>query len=70
MIISLLEGDDCLGIMTVKQAAVKWNITPRRVQEMIREGRIESVQKIGTTQVMPDDTKKPLDLRYKGNYKV
>ena len=63
------EGDDYLGIMTVKQAAEKWNVTPRRVQEIIREGRIEGVQKIGTTQVMPDDTQKPLDLRLKGNNK-
>jgi len=55
--------------MTVKQAAEKWNVTPRRVQEIIREGRIEGVQKIGTTQVMPDDTQKPLDLRLKGNNK-
>jgi len=55
--------------MTVKQAAEKWNVTPRLAQEMIREGRIESVKKIGTTQVMPDDTQKPPDMRYKENNK-
>jgi predicted site-specific integrase-resolvase len=49
--------------MTAKQAAEKWGIKQRRVQEMIREGRIEGVQKVGTTQIMPDDTPKPPDLR-------
>ena len=58
-----MKDGDCLGIMTVKQAAEKWGITPRRVQEIIREGRINGVQRIGTTQVMPVDTLKPLDLR-------
>jgi len=48
-----------LKIMTVKEAAQKWGITPRRVQELIREGRIQGVVKFGTTQVMPDDTQKP-----------
>jgi len=54
--------------MTVKEAAAKWGITPRRVQEIIREGKIKGVQMIGTTQVMPDDTEKPPDLR-KERYK-
>jgi hypothetical protein len=49
--------------MTAREAAEKWGITPRRVQELIRAGRIEGVYKIGTTQVMPDDTPKPPDLR-------
>jgi len=52
-----------LDIMTTKQAAEKWGITMRRVQEMIREGKIEGIQKIGTTWVMPSDTQKPPDLR-------
>ena len=54
--------------MTVKEAAEKWGITPRRVQEMVRAGRIEGVQKIGTTQVMPDDTQKPIDIRLERKY--
>ena len=52
-----------MDIMTVKQAAEKWGITVRRVQEIIREGKIEGIQKIGTTWVMPSDTQKPPDLR-------
>ena len=57
-----------MGIMTVKEAAKKWGVKPRRVQEMIREGRIAGIYKIGTTWVMPDDAEKPIDLR-KERYK-
>ena len=35
---------------------------------MVRAGRIEGVQKIGTTQVMPDDTQKPIDIRLERKY--
>ena len=61
------EGDK-LGIMTVKQAAKKWGITPRRVQELIREGRIPAAYKLEDIWAMPDDTEKPSDLR-KERYK-
>jgi len=56
-------------IMTVKEAAAKWGITPRRVNEIIREGRIAGVYKIGTTWVMPADTQKPIDKRLERNKK-
>jgi len=52
-----------MKIMTVQEAAQRWGITPRRVTEIIREGRMEGVYKIGTTWVMPDDTPKPIDKR-------
>ena len=50
-------------IMTAKQAAEKWGIAPRRVNELIRDGRIEGVSKVGIAWVMPADTQKPTDLR-------
>jgi len=52
-----------IDIMTAKQAAEKWGITSRRVNEIIREGKIEGVFKIGAAWVMPADTQKPPDLR-------
>ena len=57
-----------MGIMTVKQAAEKWGVQQRRVQEMIREGRIPGAYKLDVIWVMPDDTEKPPDLR-KERYK-
>ena len=47
----------------MKQAAEKWGITPRRVQEIIRSGRIPEAYKLVRDYVMPDDTQKPPDLR-------
>jgi len=58
-----MKAGEGLGLMTAKEAAEKWGITPRRVNEIIREGRIKGVYKIGTTWVMPDDVQKPPDLR-------
>jgi hypothetical protein len=54
--------------MTVAQAAEKWGITTRRVQEIIRKGKIEEKYRkqmylIGKAWVMPADTPKPPDLR-------
>lgn len=55
-------------IMTVREAAEKWGVTVRRVQEIIREGKIEEKYRkqmylIGKAWVMPADTPKPPDLR-------
>ena len=59
---------DRKDVMTVREAAEKWGITKRRVQEIIREGKIEEKYRnqmymIGTAWVMPADTPKPPDLR-------
>lgn len=57
-------------IMTLKEAAEKWNVSPRRINELVLRGKIEGAYKIGTTWVIPADTKKPTDQRIKsGNYK-
>jgi hypothetical protein len=57
-----------LGIMTVKEAAKKWGVTPRRVQEIIRTGRIPKAYKFDRIWVMPDDVQKPIDLRLERKY--
>ena len=46
-------------MMTTKEAAEKWGVTHRYVQQLIRNGRIEGVVKFGSTQVMPADAQKP-----------
>ena len=40
-----------MEIMTTKQASGLWGVTPRRVSEMCRGGRIEGAYKIGTASV-------------------
>jgi len=52
-----------LGIMTVKEAAQKWGVTPRRIGDYIRDERIEGAYKIGAAWVMPDDTEKPPSIK-------
>ena len=59
-----VERGDGVGLMTVRQAAEKWGISTRRVQILIRGGRVPSAFKLSRDWVMPDDTPKPIDLRY------
>ena len=59
--------------MQIKEASIKWNISERRIRQLIYDGRINGAEKIGTTWVIPDDTVKPNDKRYKEdkvNYKI
>jgi len=57
------ERGDTLGIMTVKEAAQRWGVTPRRVGEYIRTEKIKGAYKIGAAWVMPDDTDKPQNIK-------
>jgi len=54
--------------ISVKQAAIKWGISERRVRALCTQGRIEGVTRCGTwVWSIPEDLKKPADgrtLRY------
>ena len=51
--------------MQIREASEKWNISERRIRQLIQDGRIEGAEKIGTTWNIPDDSNKPVDKRYK-----
>lgn len=51
--------------MTASQAAIKWNISQRRVQILCLEGRIEGVFKLGENWAIPENSEKPADGRTK-----
>jgi excisionase family DNA binding protein len=51
------------GFMTTKEAASKWNISVRQVQNHCKNGRIKGVQTIGNNYVIPIDAKKPVYTR-------
>lgn len=53
--------------MTIKEAAAKWGITERRVNELCKAGRIEGAHKDGKQWFIPDDTQKPMDKRGRKN---
>ena len=55
--------------LSVRQAANKWGISPRRVQILCNQKRIEGAMKIGYAWVVPADALKPSDARIKsGKY--
>ena len=51
--------------MTIKEAAVKWNLSVRRLQTICNEGMIEGAMKFGNTWAIPKDAVKPVDKRIK-----
>ena len=51
------------GHMTIKQAAKKWDVTPRRIQKLCTDGRIEGATKFGRDWAIPADAAKPEDKR-------
>lgn len=51
------------GYLTIKEVADKWNVTPRRVQRMCLDGKINGAQKFGRDWAIPENTEKPKDGR-------
>lgn len=49
--------------MNTKQAVEKWNISERRIRQLLQEGRIEGAVKVGNTWNIPKDAVKPVDKR-------
>ena len=52
-----------MNSMTTKEAAKKWNITPRQVQLLYANGRIPGTARFGNIWVIPADTQKPKSKR-------
>ena len=48
------------GYITTKEAAEKWNITTRQVQNHCKNGRIKGVIKVGTNWLIPEATQRPV----------
>ncbi len=51
--------------LTTVEMSEKWNITSRRIGVLCAEGRIDGAIKKGKTWLIPADTDKPADARYK-----
>ena len=49
--------------MTTREAEEKWNISERRIRQLLKEGRIEGAVKVGSTWNIPKDAIKPTDKR-------
>ena len=58
------------GYATVNEIAERWEISPRTVQIMCAEGKIDGVTKFGRSWAIPNDTERPKDNRViSGKYK-
>lgn len=51
--------------LSVAQIAEKWNMTPKRVQVLCKEGRIEGAQRVGKIWIIPENAEKPANARKK-----
>ena len=51
------------GFLSVREAAEKWNVSMRWVNQYIQEGRVPGVERFGKSWVIPEDTKKPERLK-------
>lgn len=49
--------------MTTKEAVIKWNISERRIRQLLQDGRIEGAIKVGNTWNIPINANKPADKR-------
>lgn len=49
--------------LTVRQAAEKWGLSPRTVQQLCTQGRVPGAQKFGKSWAIPADAEKPGDPR-------
>ena len=54
-----------MNYLSVLQTAEKWEMTPRRVQVLCNEGRIEGAQRVGNVWTIPENAEKPEDARKK-----
>ena len=54
-----------MDYMTLKEAAEKWGVTPRRVNYYCAGGRILGAVKMAGVWLIPKETDKPVDRRYK-----
>lgn len=53
--------------LTSVEMSEKWGITGRRISVLCAEGRIEGAVKKGKTWLIPSDTQKPADARFREN---
>ena len=53
--------------MNTQEAVKKWNISERRIRQLLQSGRIEGAIKVSNNWLIPSDAIKPIDMRNKIN---
>ena len=57
------------GYLSIRETSYKWNVSERRVNQYVTEGRIPGVERFGKSWAIPEDAKKPTDPRKDRNRK-
>ena len=52
-----------MDYITIKEAAEKWGLSVRRVQDICKAGMISGLKKFGHSWAIPVDAEKPIDHR-------
>ena len=52
--------------LSLREAAEKWGVSERRINQYCTEGRIPGAQRIGKAWAIPADAQKPGDPRRRG----
>ena len=52
-----------MEFMTTKEAVEKWNISERRIRQLLQNGRIDGAIKVGNNWNIPYNANKPADKR-------
>ena len=60
---NFLTGGEIMESLTARQAAEKWGLAPRTVQQLCTQGRIPGAQKFGKSWAIPANAARPEDLR-------
>ena len=53
------------GYITVRDTAEKWGVTPRQMQILCKENRIEGATRMSRIWIIPENTSKPTDNKRK-----
>lgn len=67
LVILCVDVSPMAEMISVREAAVRWNITERRVATLCKNGRIAGAKKQGNRWLIPADTQKPADQRISGS---
>jgi len=51
------------GYITVEEAAEKWGVSPRQVQILCKENRVDGALRMSRIWIIPENAKKPTSTR-------
>lgn len=55
------------GYITVQEAAEKWGVSPRQVQILCKENRIDGAMRMSRIWIIPEDAEKPTGHKRKAD---